>query len=114
TSSALTDPNPANNTATTNTTVSVPDLTVTKTASPNPVVAGTNLTYTLTVTNTGTGPLTNVTFTDTLPISTPFISLSPSSGPGLNCTTPAVNAFGPLGCTIASLAGGASAVFSLV
>jgi uncharacterized repeat protein (TIGR01451 family)/fimbrial isopeptide formation D2 family protein len=63
-----TDPTPANNTsATINTTVNVPDLTLAKADGGNFTV-GSSGTYTLTVTNSGTAPTVGtITVTDTLP-----------------------------------------------
>jgi uncharacterized repeat protein (TIGR01451 family) len=50
-------------------------LTVSKTATPNPVNAGENLLYRITVQNSDASrALTNVTITDTLPLSTTFVS----------------------------------------
>jgi uncharacterized repeat protein (TIGR01451 family) len=50
-------------------------LTISKTATPNPVNAGENLLYRITVQNNDAGrALTNVTITDTLPLSTTFVS----------------------------------------
>ena len=72
------DPAPGNNSATETTLVnSVADLTLTKTDSADPIVAGGSLTYTLTISNIGPSDATGVTLTDTLPISTMFVSASP-------------------------------------
>ena len=80
-SSTTTDPTPANNTATDDTTVvTSADLSIAKTDSPDPVIAGTNLTYTLTVSNGGPSDALGVSVSDTLPAGTSFVSSSPSQG----------------------------------
>ncbi|MBN1660810.1 MAG: DUF11 domain-containing protein, partial [Anaerolineae bacterium] len=53
---------------------STPMLSVTKTAAPDPVEAGGLLTYTLVVANGGNAHATGVILTDTLPVSTTFVS----------------------------------------
>lgn len=109
-----TDPNTANNTniiATTTVNASA-DLSVTKTDAPDPVTAGSNLTYTITVSNAGPSAAAGVSLNDTLPAGTTFVSLA--SAAGWACTTPAVGAAGTVTCTIASLASGAPAAFTLV
>jgi uncharacterized repeat protein (TIGR01451 family) len=81
------DPNPANNTAVTQTTVQAPpvnfaDLALTKTDSPDPVAPGALLTYSLKVTNAATGSATaiGVFVTETLPAGVTFSSATPSQG----------------------------------
>ena len=81
-------------------------------ASPNPVAPGGSLLYSITVTNNGSDPATGVTLSDILPAGTTFQSLSAPSG--WTTTTPAVGATGTASATIASLAAGGSASFSLV
>jgi uncharacterized protein len=111
-SSATTDPNPGNNSATATTTVgALADLEITKTASPNPVNAGANLTYTITVINSGPSSAVDAGWTDTLPAGTTFVSLA--SPAGWSCTTPAVGSGGTVTCTNALFAPG-SPVFTLV
>jgi uncharacterized repeat protein (TIGR01451 family) len=107
-SSAVADPNSANNTATVNTLVgtSGPDLTVTNVASPNPVQAGSNITYAQVVTNTGSSAATTATFTEATPANTTFVSITPA--PGWAC-------FGfPPQCTNPSVGAGASGTFTVV
>lgn len=87
------------------------DLSIAKTDAPDPVVAGTNLTYTITVGNAGPDPGTNITWADTLPTNTTFVSLT--SPAGWTCTTPAVGAAGTVTCGVPALAVG-SAAFTLV
>jgi len=76
------DPNTANNTATSNTAVNPPsaDLSLTKSASPAVVTTGSNITYTLIASNAGPQSATNVTLTDTLPAGVVFVSATPSQG----------------------------------
>jgi uncharacterized repeat protein (TIGR01451 family) len=108
-----TDPNAANNAASAGTTVqAAADLAVTKTDSPDPVVVNNNLTYTITVTNNGPSAAANASLSDSLPAGVTFVSLSAAAG--WACTTPAVGANGTVSCSIASVASGASGVFTLV
>ncbi|MFN7944385.1 MAG: IPT/TIG domain-containing protein [Blastocatellia bacterium] len=87
--SATTDFNPVNNSATTVTTVNVAnaDLEVALSSSPsNPVTVGSgqNISYSMTVYNNGpTSTATGVVLTDTLPTGTTFVSATPTSG---NCS----------------------------
>ncbi|HMH52433.1 MAG TPA: hypothetical protein VK548_19495 [Candidatus Acidoferrum sp.] len=124
-SSTTVDPNPANNLASTTTTVSNPegsestpaDVTVTKTkTSPaGSVEPGQNVTYTITFTNNGpffdSGSDTHlVEFT---PPDTTFVSMGPLPT-GWTCTTPAVGAVGTINCVNAlGVASGGSSVFTL-
>ncbi|MBV8518369.1 MAG: ExeM/NucH family extracellular endonuclease [Acidobacteria bacterium] len=110
--SATSDPNTGNESATETTAVTgSADLSVTKTDSPDPVTAGTDLTYTITVNNAGPSVATSASLSDTLPAGTTFVSLS--SPGGWSCTAPAVGAAGTVSCSNASLATGNS-VFTLV
>jgi uncharacterized repeat protein (TIGR01451 family) len=80
-----TDPNSANNTASTTSYVTSPsqsDVAILKTASPEPVNQGTNLTYTLQVTNNGPAVATGVTVTDVLPSQVTFSSVSVPASQG--------------------------------
>jgi len=98
------DPTPGNNTATSQTTVALVDLSLTKTLSPGPYVAGQPVTFTLTVTNNGAVAATNVVVTDTLPAGMFATSTTP---PGACTGTTTVT------CTAATLAGGASTAFTI-
>src|SRR6185436_11230669 len=64
-----------------------------------PVYAGNNLTYTQTVSNLSTSATTGtVTFSQSLPNNTTFVSMTPPSG--WTCTTPSVGASsGTITCT---------------
>jgi uncharacterized repeat protein (TIGR01451 family) len=86
---------PASNTATVQTQIAAPDLSLTKTAAP---YAATNsmLAYDLTATNRGTAPAASVMITDTLPAGVQFVESSPNCtfttcdlgtlGPGMSAT----------------------------
>jgi uncharacterized repeat protein (TIGR01451 family) len=85
-SAGTSDPNPANNTATSSTAVTTnADLGVTIGDSPDPVFPGSTLTYTVTVTKSGPSTATNATLTVVLGPQTTFNSIS--SNPGWSCTT---------------------------
>jgi uncharacterized repeat protein (TIGR01451 family) len=113
-SSATVDSNPANNTATAQTTVNTADLAVTKSDTPDPVNAGTNLNYTLTLTNNGANFASNVVLSDAIPANTTFVSMMQTSGPAFTLTTPPVGGSGTVTATAVTFAAGASATFTLV
>jgi len=76
---APTDLNPADNTATTTTSVvQQADLALALTAAPGPAVAGAPLTYTFTLTNLGPSDAPGVALTDTLPPGVTFLSATPT------------------------------------
>ncbi|HUQ39858.1 MAG TPA: hypothetical protein VM030_06855, partial [Acidimicrobiales bacterium] len=108
----VTDPAPANNSASTTTGVTTSDVSVTKTA-PATVTAGGTLTWTIHVLDAGPSAATAVTLADTLPAGTTFVSLSAPAA-GWTCQTPAVGAAGAISCTAATLAPGADDTFTLV
>jgi len=117
-SSAVTDPNLANNSATANdvvATASEANLVVTNSATPTSVSAGSNVTYTQSVTNTGpaaTNPA--MTFTQTTPPNTNFQSITPPAG-WICATHPAVGGTGTITCTdTGTMAMNATASFTLV
>jgi uncharacterized repeat protein (TIGR01451 family) len=103
------DSNTGNNTSTTpvNVTTSA-DLSISKTAASS-VNAGANLAYTITVANNGTADAQSVSWTDTLPANTTFVSENQTSGPTFICTTGAT-----VTCSIGTLVNGASATFTVV
>ncbi len=107
------DTNPNNNSATASTTVSSnADLMVVKTG-PAAANAGTNVTYSITLTNNGPSPALNVSLTDAVPANTTFVSESQTTGPVFSCTTPAAGGTGSVSCSLATMANGASATFSI-
>ncbi|HEV7239113.1 MAG TPA: ExeM/NucH family extracellular endonuclease [Thermoanaerobaculia bacterium] len=112
--SATSDPSPGNESDTeTTTVVASADLQVTKTDSPDPVTAGNNLTYTIGLSNVGPSDAAGITFSDTIPANTTFVSLTTFAD--FSCSTPAVGGTGTITCTKAtSLAGGSSGSFTLV
>jgi uncharacterized repeat protein (TIGR01451 family) len=109
--SSASDPNCANNSATTNVVVASPtqaDLAITKTANPDPVDQGTNLQYTLQVTNNGPAAAQGVMVTDPIPSEFSFTSVSTTQGTcaytvsttTVNCSLGAVNVGGLVLITI--------------
>ncbi|MGA8408216.1 MAG: C25 family cysteine peptidase [Candidatus Acidiferrales bacterium] len=124
TSTATPDSNPSSNSATANVTVASAgqyDLSITKTGSPNPVTPGNNITYLLKFANNGPNSASNVTYTDTVPANTTFVSLAIPAG--ATCpTVPAVGGTGAISCcpgsggvcSGAAVPSGTSAQFSLV
>jgi uncharacterized repeat protein (TIGR01451 family) len=117
-SSAITDPNLANNSATASDVVATAtqaDLVTTDSASPASVAAGSNVTYTQSVTNDGPATATGVTFTQTTPLNTTFQSITPPTG--WTCATvPPVGGTGTISCapTGGTMVLNASANFTLV
>jgi uncharacterized repeat protein (TIGR01451 family) len=94
-----TDPNTANNTASSSTVVASPtqaDVAIVKTATPEPVDQNTNLTYTLQVTNNGPAVASGVTVSDPLPTEVTFTSVSTTQG---TCT----QSSGTVSCTIGTM-----------
>ena len=90
------------------------DVSVTKTDTPNPVVPGGNITYTITVSNTGSSDAQAVLLSDLVPTDTTFVSLAQNSGAAFTLSSPAVGGTGTASASIATLAAGASATFTLV
>lgn len=101
------DPNPANNSASSETTV-IPaaDLALVKLAEPDPVLTGELLTYTLQVSNLGASSATSVTLTDTLPVEVNHLSTNPSQG---SCALAAET----VSCDLGNLAAGTTAEVSI-
>jgi uncharacterized repeat protein (TIGR01451 family) len=114
-SSSTNDSNLTNNSATVNILVASPassDIAVTNSATPTTVAPANNITYTQTLTNKGPASATNVSFTGATPANTTLVSFAAPSG--WTCSKPAVGGTGNISCTIASLASGVTANFSLV
>jgi uncharacterized repeat protein (TIGR01451 family) len=114
-SSAVTDPNLTNNSATASDVVALAtqaDLVTTNVASPTSVAAGSNVAYTQSVTNLGPAAATTASFTEATPPNTNFQSITPPAG--WTCgTVPPVGGTGTITCTNASMAIG-TATFGLV
>jgi large repetitive protein len=111
---AQSDPNSTNNSVNVSTSYVAPqaDLTTTNADSPDPVVSGANITYAQSITNNGPDTANSVVFSEILPSSVGFVSLSWPAG--WSCTTPAVGASGTITCNAASLVTAAPANFTLV
>jgi uncharacterized repeat protein (TIGR01451 family) len=90
------------------------NLGVNLTATPDPVGEGNNLTYTITISNSGPSDAQNVNLTDTLPAGTTFVSQTQISGPIFALSNPGGGGTGTISDSIATLAAGASATFTLV
>lgn len=109
-SSTVSDPNPANNTATDQTTVASPtqsSVTVTKSASPEPVNQGTTLTYTVMVTNAGPAVAQGIVVTDALPPEVTYIPNAYSTTAGSCSGTTTVT------CNLGNLAVGSTAIITI-
>jgi uncharacterized repeat protein (TIGR01451 family) len=79
---------------------------------PNPVAAGADLTFTITVTNGGPDAATQAAMATAVPNGTTFVSLA--SPAGWTPSTPAAGGNGAISASIASLASGGQAVFTLI
>ena len=108
-SSTTPDPNPANNAATTTTTLNPgsnvgasADIAVTKTGPAGPRLVGQNVVYTVAVTNDTGGNSPGPVLSDPIPPNTTFVSAVQTSGPAFACTT-AVGAAGAVVCVFDGL-----------
>ena len=114
-SAATSDPNLANNSQTVTTDVlTQADVSVTNSTASGPVLAGNTLAYTITVLNTGPSDAQTVALSDAVPANTTFVSDAQSSGPAFILTSPAAGGTGTISGTIATLASGASASFTVM
>jgi uncharacterized repeat protein (TIGR01451 family) len=102
------DPSSGNNAQTSSFTAGSADLGLTGSSGTN----GGFVTYTFNLTNGGPSAAANVVFTDTLPSSLLFQSITPP--PGFTCTTPPVGTTGTITCTATSFANGGTGTFTLV
>jgi uncharacterized repeat protein (TIGR01451 family) len=118
--SATTDPNLANNSATATDVVAATgqaDLSLANTPSVSTTAAGTNVTYTQVITNLGPAATTaaTATLTENVPANMNFQSITHPAG--WTCATPAVGGTGTITCTAGagtSIALNGTASFSLV
>jgi uncharacterized repeat protein (TIGR01451 family) len=114
-SSAVTDPNPSNNSGTAVTTVTSPppsaDLALSKSGNPNPVLTGNNLTYTVLLHNFGPDTASTVQVSDPLPPQTTFVSCATTVGA---CNSPAVGTNGTVRVDVGSLFSGGDVTITIV
>ncbi|HEY4640229.1 MAG TPA: hypothetical protein VII75_02710 [Thermoanaerobaculia bacterium] len=100
--------NSGNDSSTANTTIATSaDVAVTK-SGPATAVQNQDVSYTIGVTNNGPSDAQNVTLSDTIPPQATFVSMNQNTGPAFNCSGTST-----VSCTIATLAAGASATFTL-
>ena len=103
------DPVAANNSASADTTVTVPggaDISLSKSDSPDPVNVTQTLSYTLTVDNLGPDPATDVILVDVLPATVAYQSVVPSQGSCIHSGEPLG---GTVTCTMGTIANAANA-----
>jgi uncharacterized repeat protein (TIGR01451 family) len=114
TSSDAADSNNANNAVAVSTSYVVPtaNLAVTNSDAPDPVNSGATITYTQTITNNGPDAAANAKITESIGSGVTFQSIAAPAG--WSCATPAVGGTGTINCSIASLANGATASFTVV
>ena len=114
-STVTSDINRANNTSTATTRAfTQADVSVIKTGPVGPILAGNTIAYTITVANTGPSDAQTVSLTDVVPTNTTFVSDTQTSGPTFILNSPAAGGTGTISGTIATLASGASATFTVV
>jgi len=110
TPAGMTDPNPANNSATdTDTVVLLANLSVTKDDGVTSVTAGGPVSYTITVSNAGPDPATGATVTDTLPAAITGATWTCAAAGGATC---AAGGSGNLSTPV-NLPAGGSATFTV-
>jgi uncharacterized repeat protein (TIGR01451 family) len=114
---ASNDPNTANNSATSTSTVSGPLYVTTDVAvassGPPIAMAGSEITYAITIVNKGPVDAANVAFVDAIPATATLISVAQTSGPAFTCTTAPPGSRGGVRCAVESLRNGASATFEI-
>jgi uncharacterized repeat protein (TIGR01451 family) len=111
-SSSTPDPDSANNSATTNTTVSASaNLDVFKTEGADPVAAGALLTYTIQVFNNGFSDAQSVTLSDDVPANTTLVSFTAPAG--WSVTAPPSGGTGTITASLANMPTGSSGTFNL-
>ncbi len=65
---------------------------------PGAAAPGSNLTYNISVTNNGPDSAASITWSDTLPPNTTFVSVTQTAGSGYFCSSPAVGSAGTISC----------------
>ena len=112
-SAGMTDPNPANNSATdTDTIVTTSNLSITKTDNVTAISAGGIVTYTITVGNSGPNAVTGASVTDNFPAGISSATWSCTASGGSSCTAPAGS--GNLFNGTVNLLNGGTAIFTAV
>jgi uncharacterized repeat protein (TIGR01451 family) len=116
-SSTTADTNPGNQSASASTIVASAaptsaDVGVAVSAAPNSVAAGGEATFTITLTNAGPDAASHTALATVVPAGTEFVSMTAPAGWTVNA--PAIGGTGAIGASIASLAAGNHAVFTLV
>ena len=115
TATSATDPNSENDSGVAVTSTPPPpqaDMSISKTG-PGSAGPDTDVAFTIAVTNAGPDAAFGVSWQDTLPGTMTFVSLVPTGGPAMSCTTPAPGSGGTITCTAVSFAAGATATFAL-
>jgi len=112
--SGAADPSNANDSVNVSTSYVVPtaNLVVTNSDAPDPVNTGGTITYTQTLTNNGPDAAANAKIVESIGSGVTFQSVSAAAG--FSCTTPATGGTGTITCSIASMANGATASFTIV
>ncbi|MDH3362377.1 MAG: DUF11 domain-containing protein, partial [Gammaproteobacteria bacterium] len=111
---ARVDPNSANNSASADTTVTIPgeaDLALTQSDSPDPVLVNQTLSYSLLVNNLGPDDATAVVMVDTLPATAAFQSVVTSQG---SCVHSGEPSGGTVTCTLGTIASGQDATIDIL
>ena len=109
---ATSDPNPSNNTTTTQVYAQDKcDIAVTNIGTPSPVVAGNNITYTQVVTNNGPSNCSTATVTEPTPANTTFVSVAVATAGGGTWTCP--NS-APISCTNPSVPPGSTGTITAI
>jgi len=115
TASSPDDPNSENDSGAASVMVPIPqaDIGIQK-VGPSAAAPDTDVPYSISVQNSGPDPALSFSLTDTLPGTMTFVSIVQNSGSAFDCSShPSVGSGGTVTCTIASLAAGATATFTL-
>jgi uncharacterized repeat protein (TIGR01451 family) len=89
------------------------DITVLK-SGPDQAAPDTDVTWLISITNVGPDDSPGVTLDDPVPAGMTFVSFTQTAGPTFTCVAPGTGGTGTVSCTIANLANGATADFTLV